>query len=281
MSAAVSDPGSLATLERRMGSYADAMQQQAGRVRVTIGQVVVAQLLPGALVTGGSGMKIRLGLGFSRDSTGLDVACRDAQDVLADALRAALAAGWGPFTGQLLAKAPRPRDGVPSSYVMQPYAVKLAAYGRPFSTVVLEVGYDELGATSDGSGEFLLPDQIVDLFAALGLPRPQPVPILAVHHQIAQKIHACTEPGSERAHDLVDLQLLWSTNEAGVELVSVTTERLFDFRRAHAFPGRCTVGPDWPTAYAEAATDLDVIPDVAAAAAWLNARLADLARRAR
>lgn len=275
------DPGSMAVLERRMGAYADATQQQAGRVRVTIGQVVVAQLLPGALVKGGSGMKFRLGLGFSRDSKDLDVTWRDAQAAFADALRTSLTAGWGPFTGQLLAKAPRPREGTPTSYVMQPYVVKLAAYGRPFNTVVLEVGYDELGATTDGSGELLLPNQIVDMFTALGLPQPQPVPILAVHHQIAQKIHACTEPGSERAHDLVDLQLLWPTDEDNVELVSVTTERLFMFRQAHAFPGRCTVGPDWPTAYVEAATGLDVITEVEAAAVWLNERLADLARRAR
>lgn len=280
MSPEVSDPGSMATLERRMGLYAETTQQQAGRVRVTIGQVVVAQLLPGALVKGGSGMKIRLGLGFSRDSKDLDVAWRDTQDAFSDALRNSLAAGWGPFTGQLLTKAPRPRAGIPTSYVMQPYAVKLTTYGRPFSTVVLEVGYDELGATTDGSGELLLPDQIVDMFAMLGLPHPRPVPILAVHHQIAQKIHACTEPGSERAHDLVDLQLLWPDDEAGVELVSVTTERLFGFRRAHSFPGRCTVGPDWPMAYAEAAADLNVIADVESAAAWLNEQLADLARRA-
>lgn len=277
----VSEPGSLATLERRMGAYADATQQQAGRVRVTIGQVVVAQMLPGALVKGGSGMKLRLGPGFSRDSKDLDVAWRESQQVFADALRAALTSGWGPFTGQLLAKAPRPREGTPASYVMQPYVVKLAAYGRPFNTVVLEAGYDELGATTDGSGELLLPDQIADMFTALGLPRPQPVPLLAVHHQIAQKIHACTEPGSERAHDLVDLQLLWPTGEADLELVSVTTERLFMFRRSHPFPGRCTVGPEWPTAYAEAAAGLDVITEVEPAAAWLNERLADLARRAR
>jgi hypothetical protein len=53
---------------------------------------------------------------------------------------------------------------------MQPYIVKLTAYGRPFATVVLEVGYDELGATSDGSADTLLPDEIADMFAALGLP---------------------------------------------------------------------------------------------------------------
>ena len=281
MSASITDPGSLPILERRIGAYADSTQQQAGRIRVTIGQVVVAQLLPGALVKGGSGIKLRLGLDFARDSKDLDVAWRDAQHLFDDALRPSLAQGWGPFRGQLLAKSPRPRDGVPASYSMQPYIVKLTAYGRPFATVVLEVGYDELGATSDGSADTLLPNEIADMFAALGLPSPEPVPVLAAHHQIAQKIHACTEPGSERAHDLVDLQLLWPADEAGVDLVSVTTERLFAFRRAHSFPGTCTVTPDWPTAYAEAATGLDVIADVEPAAGWLNTQLAHLKRRAR
>ena len=140
MNASVTDPGSLPILKRRIGAYADSTQQQAGRIRVTIGQVVVAQLLPGALVKGGSGMKLRLGLDFARDSTDLDVAWRDAQHVFDDALRPSLAQGWGPFRGQLLAKSPRPREGVPASYTMQPYVVKLTAYGRPFATVVLEVG---------------------------------------------------------------------------------------------------------------------------------------------
>jgi hypothetical protein len=47
---------------------------------------------------------------------------------------------------------------------MQPYVVELTAYGRPFATVVLEVGYDEFGATSDGSADTLLPDEIADMF---------------------------------------------------------------------------------------------------------------------
>jgi len=81
MNASVTDPGSLRILERRIGAYADSTQQQAGRIRVTIGQVVVAQLLPGALVKGGSGMRLRLGLDFARDSKDLDVAWRDAQHV--------------------------------------------------------------------------------------------------------------------------------------------------------------------------------------------------------
>ena len=109
MSASITDPGSLPILERRMGAYADSTQQQAGRIRVTIGQVVVAQLLPGALVKGGPGVQLRLGQEFARGSKDLVVAWCDAQYRFGDALRPSLAQGWGPFRGQLLAKSPCPR----------------------------------------------------------------------------------------------------------------------------------------------------------------------------
>lgn len=117
------------------------------------------------------------------------------------------------------------------------------------------------------------------MFAHLGLPAPQPVAIIAPHHQIAQKIHACTEPGSERAHDLVDLQLLWPADDAGLSLVADTTRRLFAFRRGHQFPGTCRVGPDWSRTYDEAAQGLPVIPEVTEAARWLNIQLVELRDR--
>ena len=272
-----SDPGGLAVLERRISAYARETQQSAGPVRVTVAQVVVAQALPSALVKGGSGMKFRLGTKFTRGSKDLDVAWREEQEEFATQMRSALESGWGPFRGQLVAKSQRPHPGVPDSYIMQPYVVRLTAYRKSFATVVLEVGYDDLGATTDGSGETILSSDITAMFTALGLPEPTPVAILAVHHQIAQKIHACTEPGSERAHDLVDLQLLWPTEDSDKELVAQTTRRLFAFRRGHVFPGKCRVGPTWSSAYSEAARGLAVEADVHVAAEWLNGRLAEMA----
>ena len=46
----------------------------------------------------------------------------------------------------------------------------------------------------------------------VGLPTSDPVPCMTLPWQIAQKMHACTDPVGEprtndRAHDLVDLQL--------------------------------------------------------------------------
>ncbi len=280
MSTAVGDPGSLAMLERRISNYARDTNQTPGRVRVTMSQVVVSQLLPDSLIKGGSGMKLRFGSAFTRDSKDLDTAVRGDHAAFLEQFAEALAQGWGPFVGTVMGQPQRPRLGVPSGYLMHPYVVKLNVYKRPFASVTLEIGYDELDAIGDDSAELVLANDILEMFAVCGMPAPSPVPVLAIHHQIAQKVHACTELGSERAHDLVDLQLLWRSDEASIVLIEQTTRRLFNFRRTHVFPGRCTVGLGWDTAYAAASVGLPVRATVDEAAHWLNERLAELASRA-
>ena len=89
-------------------------------------------------------------------------------------------------------------------------------------------------------------------------------------HQIAQKIHACTVPGSDRARDLVDLQLLGTREQLDLAMVRATCIRLFDYRKAHSWPPSVVDGADWDTLYAEAAEGLDVTADVAAAIEWVN-----------
>ena len=51
------------------------------------------------------------------------------------------------------------------------------------------------------------------------------------HHQAAQKIHALSEPGSRRAHDLIDLQLIDATGELDHGKTLVTCKRLFSYRK--------------------------------------------------
>lgn len=273
------EPGSLTMLERRLTQYALDSDQTVGRVRVTMGQTVVAQMLPNGFIKGGVGLKFRLGAKFARDSKDLDTALRADRTTFLEQLRANLAEGWGPFTGTVLEQPQRPRDDTPTAYLMQPYAVKLNAYNRSFCTVTLEVGYDELNATDEASAEYLLPQDILDMFEACGLAAPQAVPVLATHHQIAQKIHACTGPGSERARDLVDLQLLWPLEDGAIQLAAETTLRLFRARRQHEFPGRCVATSTWSDAYSAAAIDLPVRQSVDEAIMWLNVQLAELAAR--
>lgn len=152
---------------------------------------------------------------------------------------------------------------------MQPFAAKLQYRNKPFTTVELEVGFDELGATEELM-ETALSTELTDTFAALGLPRPNPVSVLPLHHQISQKLHACTEPGSQRAHDLVDLQLM--AGLADDVLVAETVERLFRFRRQHTWPALAVSTKEWDTLYADAVIGLEevVFPVVGDAIQWLN-----------
>ena len=93
---------------------------------------------------------------------------------------------------------------------MQPFDVKLSYASQSYLTVQLELGHDEVGSTKEP--RLALDAGIADVIERLGFPAPAPVPVLAVGHQIAQKLHACTTPnrtgGNERADDLVDLQIL-------------------------------------------------------------------------
>jgi hypothetical protein len=114
-----------------------------------------------------------------------------------------------------------------------------------------------------------MPDDVIELFAGLGLAAPDPIPVMAVHHQVAQKLHAVTFPGNLRAHDLVDLQLL-AREPIDIELTRQTVERLFRFRAKHAWTTHVVVGRGWDTLYLAASQGLDVARDVDTAVAWAN-----------
>jgi hypothetical protein len=134
--------------------------------------------------------------------------------------------------------------------------------------VKLELGHNEIGDADDPV--YLLADDIVQLFADVGLSRPEPIAVMPADHQIAQKLHACTAPGNERAHDLVDLQLLEPSDDVDLSRVRATAVRLFGYRRAQTWPPIVVAGPNWSDIYDEAATGLDVLPGVDAAVAWAN-----------
>jgi hypothetical protein len=99
-------------------------------------------------------------------------------------------------------------------------------------------------------------------------------------HQIAQKLHAASCPGSDRARDLVDLQLLDAGEELDLGTVAATCERLFSYRQQQQWPPTLTVGEGWDELYMAAADGLDVLASAAEAVVWVNEfvkRIADAA----
>ncbi len=161
---------------------------------------------------------------------------------------------------------------------MRRFKVALAYRGGQWTTVALELMHDEVGSSTEL--EVRIGQRALDLFALLGLPEPNPVPLLPVHHQIAQKLHACTSVGStgtnERAHDLVDLQLPVAGERPDPARVRSTARRLFVSRRRHSWPPTVVAHPKWNTIYAKESDGLEVLATVGEAVTWANGLIAGI-----
>lgn len=229
--------------------------------------VVVGQMLPEGAIKGGSAMALRYGR-RTRFTQDLDAARVQSLARFRSDFEESLATGWAGFAGRLIERAaPRPA-GVPTAYVMQPFEVRLEYLGRPWCSVKFELGHDEIGDADEP--EYQLASDLAALLTEVGLEPPKPVAVMRVDHQIAQKLHAASEAGSERARDLVDLQLLDRGEKLDLAQVASTCTRLFDYRQQQQWPPIIVVGDQWDTLYVEAADGLDVLATVDEAVLWAN-----------
>lgn len=239
------------------------------RYRTTMANAVVGQMLPGGVVKGGAALKLRYGNASTRFTTDFDAARVKGVDAFVDDLDEKLAEGWEGFTGRVVPRKPPSPDGIPMAYVMQPYDIKMAYLSRAWCTVPLEVGHNEIGDADEP--EWAISPEIVAMFTQLGFPEPGPVPLMPLCHQVAQKLHALSGSGSDRAHDLVDLQLMMQNSQFDLVKIRETCERLFSYRQAHEWPCAIKRGPNWAGLYHDAAEGLPVIQDVDEAVEWGNA----------
>jgi hypothetical protein len=275
-------PRNLDSLQARIRNIANARDQQPRRIQRAVASTVVGQMLPDGVVKGGTAMKIRVGEAGSRYTPDFDASrSRNVTvDDYVEQLRDRLEHGWSGFTGTVRTLEPRQVEDVPPDYVMQPFEIRLAYQGRRWLTVEFELGHDEVGSTENCDPR--IADDILEIFATIGLEKPARIPLMLVEHQVAQKLHACTWVNpktnrNDRAHDLVDLQILEREETIDYAKLREIGTRLFAARRAQTWPPTVVAYDDWDTIYAEAAEGLDVLPTVAEAVAWAN----DLIARAR
>lgn len=272
------EPRNLTSLQARIRNEARRAGRAANTVERLVANVVVGQMLPEGVMKGGAALQVRAGDTHTRASRDLDAsrpAGRQLDDYLDD-LEANLATGWHGFTGTVReAPPPRAPEAVPPEYVMRPFRIALAYKGSAWVTIDFELGRDEVGSTA--APEYRIAEGVVNLFAALGLARPGPIPLLPVDHQIAQKLHACTwvgdGRGNARAHDLVDLQVLVREENPDLAAAGVTASRLFASRRAQSWKPVVVAYDGWGSIYAAAAEGLDVLETVEQAIAWANEEL--------
>ena len=162
---------------------------------------------------------------------------------------------------------------------MHPYRVSLAFLGNAWGALDVEVSDPEIEPNAHTRRE--IDEELVRFGAHFGFGELQPVELVDLEYQIAQKIHAVTDPAYARAHDLVDLQLLWN---AGPDLRSVHAlcASTFRWRRQQTWPPLSLRPMDgWELAYADARAETEVdghtpvLPDIAAARDWLS-RIIDI-----
>jgi len=283
MIAHVNPPSNLKHLNKLIVSLAGS--EQLGIVfRRTIATIVVCQMLPKdatlgsfrGLVKGGTAMKLRMGRTQVRFSADLDMSQNGTVEDFIEELQKNLQAGWADFTGRLVWKTPAKPKLIPSEYLMLPFEIKLAYKNESWTTVVFELGADEIGDTLNP--EYADSNELRDDFAVLGLPAPSPIPLLPLHHQIAQKLHACSTEENERAHDLVDLQLIMRESDINLALIAKTCKRLFKYRNQQSWPPTVSSQNDWNNLYQVAKEDLDVIQDLSLAVSWANNLIAQIER---
>ncbi len=214
-------PPHLRSLSQRIVNAAKAASVPDQRLRQSIAHTIVGQMLPAGVVKGGAAVRMRV----------TEAEARLTRDL-----------SFSPVA-----------DTDPE--------VKLDYKGRSWCTVVFELGSDEAGSTADP--DVLVAADIVEVFDEIGLPEPEPIPLMSVARQAAQKLHACTSesgPGAsnDRAHDLVDLQILHRVETIDTAELSEVAPRLFTYRKRHAWPPVIVAHPGWGLLYASAAAGLEL-----------------------
>lgn len=272
-------PSGVRSLDSRIRNLIPAGLEPAGwsgsehRLKLTNASTVVGQMLPPGVVKGGVGIALRKGSGASRFTRDLDVARASQSDLATylDELEERLAHGWGGFTGTLRREPPADPSDVPPGYVMQPFRVQLNYRDRFWFSIRFELSADEVGSTTHP--EYAMAGDIRELVTAIGLPDPQPIAVMSIAHQIAQKLHACTGANAsgtnDRAHDLVDLQILVGES-TDLRAAHDIAPRLFAFRKGHTWPPTVRSHDGWDTLYDEAASGLPVLENVESAVEWTN-----------
>lgn len=261
-------PNSKANLDRAIQRYAGS---DAGAValRVSMANAIVAQMIGQGVVKGGSGLKFRYGNAATRVTLDLDTAWNTDLDSFLKDINSKLKIGWSGFDGVVVVQKQASPKGIPFDYVMQPCDVKLNYKGAPWFTVKLEIGHNEIG-DADEVDYVPLPDEVADAFEFLCLPCPGNIPTMRLEFQVAQKLHGASAPNSKRAHDLIDLQLIFAREDIDLEKTADVCRRLFAYRKVHTWPPKIEKGENWDEVYRAQSKDLDVLPTVNEAIDWVN-----------
>jgi hypothetical protein len=270
------DRGKEPTSTRVLDGWVNQAQQKvgmdAGRLGWLIASTVVVAALQRAvdesgrslfLLKGGTYLQHRMSWA-GRPTKDVDGLVRGDMGAFLDVLDQTLRLPWGPLT---LTRS-EPEVIATPARVVKPrrFDVRVSLRGQVWRRIQVEVSPDEAGA---GDEQDVLQAPGLGHF---GLPNPDFLLGIALRYQIAQKIHACTDPHdppgarNDRARDVVDLLLLrdlTALEEAPTHAdLREACTALFVARAADArilsreergWPPRVVAHPHWSNDYEKAA----------------------------
>jgi hypothetical protein len=259
-----SPPTNLRSLRDRLAQAAQRQGVVFGRLQRHVAMIVVAQFAamltddngaPLLLVKGGSSLELRRGIPDSRTSKDFDTVARHDIQVVHEQLAGAGETGWEGFTAIFTVPEEIDVPGMPVK--PRRFTAKLNYRGKPFASVPIEVSTVEAG----NANQF---DTLTsDALGLVGVPVAVSVPCMTIPWQIAQKLHAVTAVlgaprVNDRAHDLVDLQLLEGLlPDTDLSPTRSACIAVFEARAQHSWPPNVAALPHWPPIYSGALEGLD------------------------
>ena len=87
---------------------------------------------------------------------------------------------------------------------------------------------------------------------------------------------AVAKGGSERAHDLIDLQIVAARGLPDLRRLNAVCRRLFAYRHKQAWPPTVVKNGVWDKIYKEELGSLPLLPTVDEAIVWANGLIADI-----
>lgn len=224
-------------LARAVEDLAKADGLAVRRVRRRIATIALIQLFNVAraqgrlqpfMVKGGRALEFRYGA-LARSSRDVDIVLAGAREAILDTTIAVLRDEWSGFRFSV-ASPPRRRD---HSFVFE---VSADYNGADWARFELELVHGAVDVWDDIA---------VSGLDELGLDAATAIPCMTVSEQIAQKLHAVSDPDADRPRDLYDIYLMNSHCEQSDEVLRRDALAEFERRGAHPWPPTIELRDGW------------------------------------
>jgi len=245
-------------LQRWISGWADASSEPQARIQRRIALVAIAAMLHSArnrdgdpifIIKGGSALELRYE-SKARATRDIDLEFTGTLEEIHGGVSACVGAGWSGFGGRVLD--PQPLSIPWGSITGQRLTVQLTYFGRPFANVPLEV------ITSKSPDVEYVHSLRLD---PVGLPSPDPIPCLSLPYQVAEKLHACTDPldgdrTNDRVSDLMDLILIEDLSpDLNLAATRTACIAVFADRSTHPWPPVVSFSPELDRLWASLVAD--------------------------